>query len=154
MYHLILTCSVAWVLLFSSFTSASLLVPLETETEIASASSKLHPHYEYKSTDPIHLERIVGVTPTELDGAWIQGFSINNPSYFKFDTSAHTIIAHSNVGNIWRTFRATSVVTSWNSETNLVLTEYIRDGVTSPSSPLHFNPHPYAWRRSFPLERQ
>lgn len=94
----------------------------------------LAPAYQAQTTDPVSIVDLDD-TQSDMDNLIFGAATATNPSYWYLDGS-NNLFAQSSVGNVWRTYRASSVPASWSASGNLVLTESVNDGAT-PGSPTY-----------------
>jgi hypothetical protein len=100
------------------------------------AVGKISPVFRLKAADIILPLEIAGATATELNNALRAdaATAITTHSRWTVDASDQ-LYALVSTGGAWRTLRSTALAASWNATSTVTLTEIIRDGATSPTSP-------------------
>lgn len=117
---------------------ATPILPLETEAQITSVIGGLKPIYEYKATDALRINEIIGSSDTELDFARLAtpAIAATTDSYFELNASNELFLIAA-VGGAVRTFKVT-VPATFSATGPLDAPEVTRDGAASPSSPYTF----------------
>lgn len=129
-------------LTYSLYTAAALSMgsmgwstPIETETDVTDAISKIAPSYERLAADPVILSDVQGPIDGQLDMAQ-RGVPVavaNSDSYWSL--TSNTLYAVASLNNTWKTFSVGSLPSSWSATTTLTLPETVRDGASGPGTP-------------------